>query len=71
MEMALPSADPATEAVFVRQCELLWREQRGARPLSARVQQVLLHRRGDFPNAPQVARQINVSESTLRRRLRP
>lgn len=69
--LALPnsSSNPATEAIFREQCDALLKELGGEQAVSARVQQLLLHRRGDFPKIGQAAEKLHMSESTLRRRL--
>ena len=69
--LALPnsSSNPATEAIFREQCDALLKELGGDQAVSARVQQLLLHRHGDFPKIAQVAEKLHMSESTLRRRL--
>ena len=69
--LALPnsSSNPAAEAIFREQCDALLKELGGNEAVSARVQQLLLHRRGDFPKIGQAAEKLHMSESTLRRRL--
>lgn len=69
--LALPtsSSNPAAEAIFREQCDALLKELGGDQAVSARVQQLLLHRRGDFPKIAHAAEKLHMSESTLRRRL--
>lgn len=70
LSTAITTANAAVEAIFRDQCDTMLRQLGGQEAVSARVQQVLLHSRGDFPNMAAVAAQLHMSESTLRRRLR-
>jgi AraC-like DNA-binding protein len=70
LDTPISTANPAVEAIFREQCDTLLRQLGGSEAVSARVQQVLLHSRGDFPDIAAVSAQLHMSESTLRRRLR-
>ncbi|MBB6522599.1 AraC family transcriptional regulator [Pseudoteredinibacter isoporae] len=66
----IEQADPVNEALYRQQCDEL-SSQLGDKSLtSARVQQILLRNRGEYLSAPEVAVQLNMSESSLRRKLR-
>jgi AraC-like DNA-binding protein len=55
--------------VFQQQCEELLRNHNKIENTSAAIRRALLHSAGDFLNARQAARSLNMSERTLRRRL--
>lgn len=63
-------ANPVSEALYRQQCDVLLKQLGGSEPVSSRVQQLLLRSRGEFPRADEVASQLNMSESTLRRKLK-
>lgn len=69
LQAPLTSANPVSETIYREQCDLLLQQLGTEQAVSARVQQLLLSRRGDFPELNQIAAQLNMSESTLRRRL--
>ena len=69
LDLPLATANPAVRAIFREQCNSLLPAQGGQTPVAGRVQQILLLRSGDFPAAAQVAKQLFMSERTLRRRL--
>lgn len=69
LQAPLTSANPVLETIYREQCDLLLQQLGTEQAVSARVQQMLLNRRGDFPELKQIAAQLNMSESTLRRRL--
>lgn len=70
LNQAIGQANPINEAVYLQQCDVLLKQLGGAEPVSAQVQQLLLRGRGAFPSIGVVATQMNMSESTLRRKLR-
>jgi len=70
LKTPLSSANPVIETIYCQQCDVLLQQLDEQEPVSARVQQLFLNRRGSFPDINQVAKQLNMSESTLRRRLR-
>jgi len=70
LKQAIGQANPINEAVYLQQCDVLLKQLGGGEPISAQVQQLLLRGRGEFPNIGLVAKQMNMSESTLRRKLR-
>ena len=69
LSLPLSTANPAVEAIFREQCSSLLSSLGQQAPVSARVQHILLFRSGEFPAVEQVARQLFMSERTLRRRL--
>ena len=70
LDTPISSANASVEAIFRAQCDVLLQQMGEGEVLSSRVQHILLHRRGEFPEVAQVALQLNMSESTLRRRLK-
>ncbi len=70
MEAPLQAAGVATAPAYLKQCELLLRQMESAGGYESGVRRLLLSSRGRFPAAPDVARSLNLSERTLRRRLR-
>lgn len=70
LALPLSTANPAVEAIFLEQCNSLLPPMGRRAPVASRVQQILLFRSGDFPGVEQVAKQLFMSERTLRRRLK-
>lgn len=70
LKLPISTANSTAEAMFREQCEALLKQSSDTAPISARVQQLLLHRPSDFPDIVWIASQLHMSESTLRRRLR-
>ncbi len=66
----IEQANPVNEAIYRQQCDELSRQLAGTSLTSSKVQQILLRHRGQFLNAPEVAKKLNMSESSLRRKLR-
>lgn len=66
----IEQANPVNEAIYRQQCDELSSQLAGSSLISLKVQQILLRHRGQFLNAPQVADKLNMSESSLRRKLR-
>lgn len=67
--IAISTANPMAQDIFRRECDRLFaRENRRGR-VSEQVQQVLLKSGSEFPTSAQVAQTLNMSESTLQRRL--
>lgn len=69
MDAPLQAAGVATAPAYLRQCELLLRQMEAAGGYESAVRRLLLSSRGRFPGAPEIARGLNLSERTLRRRL--
>ncbi len=69
LDLPLQSAGVATADAYLRQCELLLRKMQTARGHESSVRRILLSSRGRYPSAPEIARTLNMSERTLRRRL--
>lgn len=69
--LAIPitTANAAAETIFLGQCDALLKQLGDKEAVSARVQHLLLRRRGDFPGVTQVASQLHMSVSTLHRKL--
>lgn len=69
MDAPLQAADVAIAPAYLRQCELLLRQMERAGGFESSVRRILLSSRGRFPTAPEIARALNLSERTMRRRL--
>jgi AraC-like DNA-binding protein len=69
LALPLATANPAVATIFREQCNSLLNSLGRQAPLSSQVQHILLFRNGDFPAIGEVARQLFMSERTLRRRL--
>lgn len=69
MDAPLQAADVVIAPAYLRQCELLLRQMEAAGGYESAVRRLLLSSRGRFPPAPDIARMLNLSERTLRRRL--
>lgn len=69
MDAPLHAADVAIAPAYLRQCELLLRQMEAAGGFESSVRRILLSSRGRFPTAPDIARALNLSERTMRRRL--
>ncbi len=69
--LALPidSSDPLAQAVLRRHCDRMLSRDSHAGLVSERVKHELLSCHSHFPNCAEVARRLNVSESTLQRKL--
>lgn len=70
LQREIAQADPISEALYRQQCDELSKKLGRASQLSSRVQQILLRNRGQFLSAVEVATKLNMSESSLRRKLR-
>jgi len=68
-DQPLVAAQNAVAEMYVRQCGKLLREQDRAVSYVSEVRRVLMSARGRIPNEHEVARQLNMSGRTLRRRL--
>lgn len=65
----ISTSNPLARDIFRRECDrLVSRDSNGGR-VSAQVQQILLQAASEFPTSAAVAAQLNMSESTLQRRL--
>lgn len=69
LELPLHSAGVVTAEAYLRQCETLLMRMQSAGGFESSVRRALLSSRGKFPGAPEVAKNLNMSERTLRRRL--
>jgi AraC-like DNA-binding protein len=69
LAVAISTANPVAQAIFRRECDRLSALDPRYGRVSEQVQQVLLRAGSEFPNAAGVAHQLNMSESTLQRRL--
>lgn len=69
LSIAISTANPVAEDIFRRECDRLSRRDSHRGMVSERVRQVLLQAGSEFPTSAAVARQLNMSESTLQRRL--
>lgn len=68
-DQPLVAAENAVAEMYVRQCGALLRERDKTVSYVSEVRRVLMGARGRIPNEHEVARQLNVSGRTLRRRL--
>nr|WHW29702.1 putative AraC famiG400:G401ly transcriptional regulator [uncultured bacterium] len=71
VKLATPiaGANPLSQEIFRRECDRILAIDSHRGSVSERVQQVLLQAGADFPNAAAIASTLNMSESTLQRRL--
>lgn len=69
LEVSLRSAGVVTADAYLKQCETLLSRMQTAGGHESSVRRVLLSSRGAFPSAPEIAKALNMSERTLRRRL--
>ena len=70
MESVLPQRNPAATAMAIAQCEQLIAQSAHTTEFADQVQSMIVHNPGRFPNAAEVAANFNISESSLRRKLR-
>jgi len=66
----LSSSNPTAQAIFQRECERLLPKSDNSGVLSEKIKQLLISAKLDFPNSDNVAEQLHMSESTLRRQLK-
>ena len=66
----LKGRDPAVNIIFQEQCEELLRNLNNVENFSAATRRILLHNGDHFPDIEYVAKDLHISESTLRRRLK-
>lgn len=64
------TADAATETMFQEHCGVVLRGLPRRSQVSSQVSQLLIARRGEFPGAPDVAKKLGMSETTLWRKLK-
>ena len=69
LDYKIATADPAALDIFRRECDRLIVRGGHSGTVNERVQQVLLQAGSEFPTAARIAHQLNMSESTLQRRL--
>lgn len=69
LESKLKTANPSGRVVFKQQCELMLRKLNTKLNIASKVQSLLMHSSGHFPDINQVAKELCMSERTLRRRL--
>ncbi len=65
-----PLAHPLTSAMFQETCEGLIDKARASAGLSGQIYEILIRRPGHFPGMEDVARTLNMTSRTLRRRLK-
>ncbi|MEE4279758.1 MAG: AraC family transcriptional regulator [Halieaceae bacterium] len=65
----LPSSNPALRQLYEAECERLLSDLRSSDDLAARSRRLLRKLEGQYPQMPQLARMLNVSARTYRRRL--
>ena len=70
LQSKLKTANPSGRVVFKQQCELMLRKLNTKQDIAAKVQSLLMHSSGHFPDINHVARELCMSERTLRRRLK-
>ena len=69
LAIAISTANPVAQEIFRRECDRLAALDGRRGNVSERVQQLLLQSGSVFPTSAEVAKQLYMSESTLRRRL--
>jgi len=69
MSIPLTTANHLAQEVFRRECDRVFTSAGKSEPLSKQVMQRLTSAQYEFPSCSTVADQLNMSESTLRRRL--
>ncbi len=69
LTIAIDSSDSVAQSVFRRHCDRIIAHDSHAGLVSEQVKHQLMRCRSHFPNCAEVARQLNLSESTLRRKL--
>jgi AraC-like DNA-binding protein len=69
VDMPLVAADNSVADMYVRQCGKMLRERDRPESCASEVRRVLLSNRGQVPNEYEIARRLNMSGRTLRRRL--
>ena len=70
LETKIKTANPSGRVVFKQQCELMLRKLNTKQDIACKVQSILMHSSGHFPEINLVARELCMSERTLRRRLK-
>lgn len=71
LDQPLPKSDPLTQQYCIDQCKALLERTTGSLPSwSLKVRDALVERIGADPKIDQIAAQLNVTERTLRRRLK-
>ena len=68
--LELKGRDSAVNMIFQEQCEELLRGLNSVENFSAATRRILLHNGDHFPDIEYVAKELHISESTLRRRLK-
>ncbi len=69
LKIPLATANYLAQPLLQRECERLYSSDRQGQTISARVLEELHHTRTSFPTCATMATRLNLSESTLRRRL--
>ena len=70
LDTRLSMANPAAEVMFQEQCDEMLKQESKNKQLSNRVKDELFHRQGEFPRCVEVAENLHMSESSLRRKLK-
>jgi AraC-like DNA-binding protein len=69
LELALPSSNPALRQLYEAECARLLNDLQDTADTAARTRRLLRKFEGQYPNMPQLARMLNISPRTYRRRL--
>jgi len=69
LDLPLPQADPHTAELCVQQCLALLERRHARRGMAGMVRDVLLRHVGEMPSAATLAKELDLSERTLYRRL--
>ncbi len=70
LKTKIKTANPSGRVVFKQQCELMLRKLNTKQNTTSKVQSLLMHSSGHFPDINLIARELYMSERTLRRRLK-
>lgn len=65
----MPAADAQTAAICIRQCDELLNRRRTRRGISAAIRMRMIQNSTEIPSMATVARELNITERTLHRRL--
>ncbi len=70
LQTKLKTANPSGRVVFKQQCELMLKKLNTKQDTASKVQSLLMHSSGNFPDIKYVSQELCMSERTLRRRLK-
>jgi len=70
LDFTNPKHNPVSKNLALKMCEQMLAQQNAQRGLVGRVQSAILSQPGNFPSTQEVAERLNMSERSLRRRLK-